>query len=600
MPRGVGSHLTPCLIALGPVVQTSVPKGTTNTFRLKALLLHIEQRFGRAQGDAFLLSMKLDREYLNDETRPLSVHVWHQALQKFTSRWGRSEISKIVPSLVHPENLGAWARLLRGADNPPMAYRRLETNAADAVMAERWSTLGQDKRSWTGQVQVSAGIAEERDGLCALARAAELASIPLLFGLKRAHVRFTIRPGQRANLLEQHFRVNWGHSSWVSGSIATVGLALVGAALGMLSSGAASSMRAAGYALGGAVAGALAIVIWITLGKYRARSTAQLVRLRALERSVSLREARERHDSGFHEGVVVAGQYQLTEKLGVGASGTIWEATRLDDGYPVAIKLLRAAIAHDTVAADRLRREAAALGLAWHPNVVEVYDDGHLSDGTSFLVMERLYGESLAVRLKRVGTIGPAALLPIAMQVCDALEAVHAAGIVHRDLKPSNIFLAIVRDPSDSTGEILPNSPQVQDERVKLLDFGIARVEWAETRLTNAGAPLGTPGYMSPEQEQGLEIDARSDLFALGSIIFECLTGRPPPLTSAEFRSEPMGLSADSAVQIALRAIPDNWRRVIEGATDPLPRNRYPDARAFREALGRLGGNFGNDVNRVS
>jgi serine/threonine-protein kinase len=318
-----------------------------------------------------------------------------------------------------------------------------------------------------------------------------------------------------------------------------------------------------------------------------------------LERSVSLRESRERHDSGFHEGVVIAGQYQLTDKLGVGASGTIWEATRLADGTPVAIKLLRAAIAHDTVAADRLRREAAALGLAWHPNVVEVYDDGHLNDGTSFLVMERLYGESLAVRLKRVGTIEPAVLLPIALQVCDALEAVHAAGIVHRDLKPSNIFLAIVRDPNDVTGEILPNSPQVQNERVKLLDFGIARVEWAETRLTNAGAPLGTPGYMSPEQEQGLEIDARSDLFALGSILFECLAGRPPPLTSAEFRSEPLGLTADSAVQVAFKTLPENWRRVIEVATDPLPRNRYPDARALREAINRLE-NGSDGVNRVS
>jgi serine/threonine-protein kinase len=580
-------------------VQTSVQKGTTNTFRIKALLIHIEQRFGRAQGDAFLLSLKLDREYLKDETRPLSVHVWHHALQKFASRWGRSEISKVVPSLVHPENLGAWARLLRGAENPLMAYRRLETHAVDDVMTERWSTLTQEKHSWTGQVLVPTGIAEERDGLCALARAAELACIPVLFGLRKAHVRFTIQPSQRTNLLEQHFHVHWKQASWTTCALIAVGLAIAAGAYGVLRFG-ADPLRGALFALTGALAGTLAGAGWVATSNYRARSTAQLVRLRALERSVSLREARERHDSGFHEGVVIAGQYQLTEKLGVGASGTIWEANRLADGSPVAIKLLRAAIAHDTVAADRLRREAAALGLAWHPNVVEVYDDGHLSDGTSFLVMERLYGESLAVRIKRVGTIAPADLLPIAMQVCDALEAVHAAGIVHRDLKPSNIFLSIVRDPNDVTGEILPNSPEVRNERVKLLDFGIARVEWAETRLTNAGAPLGTPGYMSPEQEQGLEIDARSDLFALGSILFECLAGRPPPLTSAEFRSEPLGLAADSAVQVAFRTIPESWRRVIETATDPLPRNRYPDARALRDALSRLADGSDNGMNRVS
>ena len=568
-------------------MQTGIQKGTTNTFRIKALLLHIEQRYGRAQGDAFLLSMKLDREYLKDETRPLSVQVWNHALQIFASRWGRIEIARIVPSLVHAENLGAWARLLRGADNPLMAYRRLETYSGDDSLTERWFTLSQGSRSWTGQVQVPGDMAEERDGLCALARASELSSVPLLFGLPKAQVRFEIRPSARTNLLEQRFHVKWGGSPVALTAALGIACALLLGLYGFWQ-GELADRACLVYAPLGAALGLLASVAVTAFRKYRARSTAQLMRLRALERSVSLRETRERHDSGFHEGVVIAGQYQLTEKLGVGASGTIWEATRLADGFPVAVKLLRAAIAHDTVAADRLRREAAALGLAWHPNVVEVYDDGRLSDGTSFLVMERLYGESLAARVKRGGTLSPGSLLQIALQVCDALEAVHAAGIVHRDLKPSNIFLSIIREPGDSTGEILPNSPQVQDERVKLLDFGIARVEWAETRLTNAGAPLGTPGYMSPEQEQGLEIDARSDLFALGSILFECLTGRPPPLTSAEFRSEPKGLEADSAVQIALKAIPDGWRQVVEKATDPLPRNRYPDARAMREALSNL------------
>jgi serine/threonine protein kinase len=196
------------------------------------------------------------------------------------------------------------------------------------------------------------------------------------------------------------------------------------------------------------------------------------------------------------------------------------------------------------------------------------------------LVMERLYGESLSERLRRVGTIDPTQLLPLALQVCDALGAVHAAGIVHRDLKPSNIFLART-SPADGVAASTPPT----GDRVKLLDFGIARVEWAETRLTNAGAPLGTPGYMSPEQEQGLEIDARSDLFAFGSILFECLTGRPPPMTSAEFRSEPRGPVVDSTVQLAFREIPERWRVVVERATDPLPRHRYPDARAMKDAL---------------
>ena len=128
--------------------------------------------------------------------------------------------------------------------------------------------------------------------------------------------------------------------------------------------------------------------------------------------------------------------------MGSGATGVIYEAVRISDGLPVAIKLLRAAAAHEAVASDRLRREAEALGLAWHPNVVEVIDQGHLPDGTAYLVMELLHGESLAARVQALGHIGPRDLLPIAMQVCDALAAIHAAGIVHRDLKPSNIFLA--------------------------------------------------------------------------------------------------------------------------------------------------------------
>jgi serine/threonine protein kinase len=277
---------------------------------------------------------------------------------------------------------------------------------------------------------------------------------------------------------------------------------------------------------------------------------------------------------------VLAGQYRLTEKLGIGANGTICEAERLANGELVAVKMLRAAVAHDTIAADRLRREAAALGLAWHPNVVEVYEDGHLPDGTSYLVMERLHGESLAERLHRVGAMTPEELLPVALQLCDALGAVHAAGIVHRDVKPSNIFLA------EEPGQTVPH--------VKVLDFGIARVEWAETRLTNANAPLGTPGYMSPEQEQGEEIDQRSDLFGMGGVLYECLAGFAPPLKSSELWSRKdteaeAEAEGESGVQRALRTIPPDFLQVIGKAMAPLARDRYADARALRDALLELG-----------
>jgi serine/threonine-protein kinase len=179
--------------------------------------------------------------------------------------------------------------------------------------------------------------------------------------------------------------------------------------------------------------------------------------------------------------------------------------------------------------------------------------------------------------------------LPIALQICDALGAVHAAGVVHRDVKPSNIFLAIPdAEPKDEQSTLPSISGKPPAERVKILDFGIARVEWAETRLTNMGAPLGTPGYMSPEQEQGVEIDLRSDLFALGGVIYECLTGIAPPMRSSELWSESDQATPQSGVKRALLAIPANWRKVIECAMAPLPRDRYADARAMREALVQL------------
>jgi serine/threonine-protein kinase len=194
--------------------------------------------------------------------------------------------------------------------------------------------------------------------------------------------------------------------------------------------------------------------------------------------------------------------------------------------------------------------------------------------------MERLVGESLAMRLRRLGALTPEELRPIALQLCDALGAVHAAGIVHRDVKPSNIFMEQLE------GSSTPH--------LKLLDFGIARVEWAETRLTNANAPLGTPGYMSPEQEQGQEIDHRSDVFAIGGVLYECLTGMAPPLRASDLWARDDDDDSDhsasqSGVQRALREIPDDWRHVIERATAQSPLDRFPDVRTLRDELLELG-----------
>jgi eukaryotic-like serine/threonine-protein kinase len=545
--------------------------GQTTASRIKSLLSYVQAKHGRAQADAFLLSTKLDRDYLQDETRLVPVELWHSALVAFASRYGRDAVLETASHMVGSENLGAWAHVLRGTSEPAGAYRQLELLGGEQGRTERWRTLETGPSWWRGSIRVRRDSAEESDGLCSLARQAELASVPLLFGLPVGQVSAVSGQEGPASDTEE-FLVRWRTPNWWP----------VGAGLG-LGSALGTSAAAASNVLGLPFGAGAGLAIGLGLGllathewRRRSQARAHLVRIHALERSQTLREARDRGTAGFQQGLVVAGQYRLTEKLGVGANGTIWEAERLSDGGLVAVKLLRAAVAHDTVAADRLRREAAALGLAWHPNVVEVFEDGYLPDGTCFLVMERLHGESLAKRLHRVGPLPPTTLLPIALQMCDALGAVHAAGIVHRDLKPSNIFI-----------EQLDGDAGKTVDHVKVLDFGVARVEWAETRLTNANAPLGTQGYMSPEQEQGLEIDHRSDIFALGAVIYECLTGEPPPLSPGSLWTGERG--ADSGVHRASIDIPDAWRALIQRAMAPLPQKRFADSRAMREALVQLG-----------
>jgi serine/threonine-protein kinase len=548
-------------------------RGETTASRLKSLYAYVQSEHGPAEADAFLGRTKLDREYLSDETRLVPIELWHNALVTFAARWGRDAIAKTAPHVVGPENLGVWTHVLRGADGPAQAFLRLDHFGGDQIWVERWRTLHTAPGVWRGSLRVKEDARYEQDGLCSLAREADLSALPLLFGLPLGSVsRLSANDTRDQRVFEVRFREP------------NMRPALAGALLGSLGASGAywlidGMQQLPLHLIVGSSLGTVAGTLYAHELRRRTQSRAQLVRINTLERTATLRERRERGSIAFQAGLVLAGQYRLTEKLGVGANGTIWEAERLANGELVAIKMLRAAVAHDTIAADRLRREAAALGLAWHPNVVEVYEDGHLPDGTSYLVMERLHGESLAERLRRVGAMTPVELLPVALQLCDALGAVHAAGIIHRDVKPSNIFLAQV-----------PGNPV---PHMKVLDFGIARVEWAETRLTNANAPLGTPGYMSPEQEQGEEIDQRSDLFAMGGVLYECLTGFAPPLKPSELWTTPPVAEAEaegeSGVQRALRKIPPDFLVVIEKAMAPLPRDRFADARALRDALLEVG-----------
>jgi len=216
------------------------------------------------------------------------------------------------------------------------------------------------------------------------------------------------------------------------------------------------------------------------------------------------------------------GNYLVISELGRGGMGTVYLAENPSIGRRVAIKVLRDEVGLDPQTTQRFLNEARAANAIHHPNIIEVVDGGTSEDGQPYLVMELLLGEELSRRIKRLRTVPIQNALEITYQTASALGAAHKLGIIHRDLKPDNLFL--VPDTLDPT-----------IERVKVLDFGIAKLQSAVKQpmvKTQTGALMGTPIYMSPEQCLGTkEVDARSDIYSLGCILFEMLSGRPPFLS---------------------------------------------------------------------
>src|SRR5580693_1326056 len=218
-------------------------------------------------------------------------------------------------------------------------------------------------------------------------------------------------------------------------------------------------------------------------------------------------------------GVLLVGKYKVTRELGRGGMAAVYEAENVSIGKKLAVKVLAAELANSAIVIERFVREARAAASVKSPHIVEVYDSGRLEDGRPFIAMELLEGESLYDRMARVRLIDPQSTVRIIGQVAKGLMKAHAANIVHRDLKPENIHLCKTDDG---------------DEIAKILDFGLAKfyapvqTDEKTARLTREGAIFGTPAYMSPEQVKGEgSVDFRADLWALGCMTYECLTGRP-------------------------------------------------------------------------
>ncbi len=264
------------------------------------------------------------------------------------------------------------------------------------------------------------------------------------------------------------------------------------------------------------------------------------------------------------------GRYELVSYLGSGGMSDVYVALHTTLRKRVAIKLLRPSLRSDRDAAARFLREGECAARVRHPNVVDVCDLG-VDEGVPYLVMELLDGETLAQRLQRDGALDVEAAIDILLPILDAVSAVHAAGVLHRDVKPANIVLARGGD-----GRITP----------KLVDFGIARFIDRDADDAKVRGPLGTPHYMAPEQARSEMVDERADQYALGSVLFEMLTGREPYL----------GQTVDQVLSEVARgrfprlsSLRPDLAGPLEGAlaraTQRFPGQRFGSVEAFTYAL---------------
>jgi len=269
-------------------------------------------------------------------------------------------------------------------------------------------------------------------------------------------------------------------------------------------------------------------------------------------------------------GSVIADRYHILKKLGEGGMGTVYLAEHVKMGRKSALKVMNPGMNTDPDAIARFNREASNASRLSHPNICGIYDFGETADGIIYLAMEFIEGSSLTSLIEKAGQLPPSRAASIIHQTADALQVAHDAGIVHRDLKPDNIMVARNRDGTDL---------------VKVVDFGIAKASSSDAqKVTKTGMVVGTPEYMSPEQLAGDKLDGRSDLYSLGLVAFNCLTGMLP--FAAENAQEAMIMRLTDKPRSLADVRPDiAWPAALQATLDKaLVRDvddRYKSAAQF-------------------
>jgi serine/threonine-protein kinase len=293
----------------------------------------------------------------------------------------------------------------------------------------------------------------------------------------------------------------------------------------------------------------------------------------------------------------LVGNYRLDKILGRGGMGTVYSGEHVYIKKPVAVKVLHPQFARYTEAVNRFLREARAASSINHPNIVDVTDFGLLGDGLVYFVMEFLDGKSLEDLIEREGAVELHRAINIANQMALALEAAHEQGVIHRDLKPDNVMLLPRPGRRDlvriATGDAIAQAaapPVLEREQswdfVKLLDFGIAKVLIPDelTAETVQGAVFGTPEYMSPEAARGEDVDHRADIYSLGVIMFDMLTGRPP--FEAQAASEVLQMQIHKAPPSPREFAPH--REITESAERVILKAMHKDANRRYQNMGEL------------